>query len=1187
MTTTLAIMFGSFTLGGGELLLMFLVFMLPVLAVVVGLVIFFVIRASSKRGQNGAGPQAPVQPPSAQQTQVFPRRCPKCGTALKPDAPEGLCPACLLQQGIATEGGAPPGTAAFTPPSLAELAKLFPQLEILETIGQGGMGAVYKARQPSLDRFVALKILAPRTGGDLDFSGRFSREARALARLSHPNIVAVHDFGTVEQAPLDASASSSEKTGEKPDTARPRLLHYFIMEFVDGPNLRQVEQAGKLSPREALQIIPQICAALQFAHDEGIVHRDIKPENVLLDKKGRVKIADFGLAKILGQEADLRLTGARDVMGTPHYMAPEQVEKPQEVDHRADIYSLGVVFYEMLTGELPLGKFDPPSHRVQIDVRLDDVVMRSLSKSPERRYQNVSEIRTDVETIAQAPSAIGAQPGAPASAGSLNIGDYELNIRHCIARGWKLLKQNFWPVFAVNTLVVVLLAFMGSFSLTLSSSWPGAHFGSVVSLIFSGPLLGGLYMYFLKLIRGERPSMETLFSGFSGRFLQLFLGNFVGTVLVLLGFLCLILPGVYLATAWLFTLVLIIDKRLDFWPAMELSRKVITKHWWKFLGFAVVLFLMKITGLLFCIIGFFIAGPIVHAAFLYAYEDIFGANARARTSPAPVSASSSSAGFGFAIGIGAMVVFIAFLGLAAAIAIPNFTRARHRAQEIAQRAQEQRARDSMRFANEGWQLWQAQKLDAAAKKFRESVKIDTANTNAWNGLGWAQFNSGKADEAEESFQRAIALDPDYAASLNGLGQIYLSQGKYEDAEEYLLKAAPNAPAAQYGLARLYLLQGKFEDAEQWAQKVMDLGETDDLAQDMLEAARQKHLSDDLRQLIKPSAQIKSANAAAAVETWSPALAPGEKPNVQKILDQAKELTDSGRYEEALQHHIWYHNHALEYDQGQGGVRLSFALADWIELGRQYPKARRALIEIRDRDTEQLSSGAGGFKLFMDVDYINSYLDDAAATRTLFKKIESTDKSLARQCFPMVEPLLLQQGEYDACLKYIGDPRDAFQGICNSRAEMKKLEDQQAKWRAEENQRFEAMGKTNATFARLPVLAELPKNADNNFMGQTRQLIEVLVGAGRKPEAEKIRDEALAVLDDDRIRSAVDDAEREVQKRTTASADVAGTAGTREKTGARPAPLPPPAASSPQGPEALPASQPAAPATAPGAPSPGE
>ena len=339
--------------------------------------------------------------PATPSTQIIPRKCPQCGAELKPDVSEGLCPACLLQHGIATEGGAPPGTPPFTPPTIPDLAKLFPQLEIFELIGKGGMGAVYKARQPALDRFVALKILAPRAGGDLDFAARFTREARALAKLSHPNIVAVHDFGTVGQA---SSLSPSKISGGKSETGATSVLHFFIMEYVDGPNLRQIEQAGKLSPREALEIIPQICAALQFAHDEGIVHRDIKPENILLDKKGRVKIADFGLAKILGQEPkDFRLTGARDVVGTPHYMAPEQVEKPQTVDHRADIYSLGVVFYEMLTGELPLGKFQPPSQRVQVDVRLDEVVMRSLEKEPQRRYQQVSEVKTQVETIAATP----------------------------------------------------------------------------------------------------------------------------------------------------------------------------------------------------------------------------------------------------------------------------------------------------------------------------------------------------------------------------------------------------------------------------------------------------------------------------------------------------------------------------------------------------------------------------------------------------------------------------------------------------------------------------------------------------------------------------------------------------------------------------------------------------------------
>ena len=306
-------------------------------------------------------------------------KCPHCGKPVPSGAPGGLCPECMVKVGIGSEAataGGEPKRPASPPPSPQALARLFPQLEILELLGSGGMGAVYKARQREIDRLVALKILPPEAGNDPGFAERFTREARALARLNHPNIVALHDFGHVNG------------------------LHYFIMEFVDGLNLRQLEQAGRLSPREALQIIPQICDALQFAHDEGIVHRDIKPENVLLDKKGRVKIADFGLARILGHEPeDFRLTRAREVMGTPHYMAPEQVEKPQSVDHRADIYSLGVVFYEMLTGELPLGKFAPPSQKVQIDVRLDEVVLRALEKEPARRYQHASEVKTDMETI--------------------------------------------------------------------------------------------------------------------------------------------------------------------------------------------------------------------------------------------------------------------------------------------------------------------------------------------------------------------------------------------------------------------------------------------------------------------------------------------------------------------------------------------------------------------------------------------------------------------------------------------------------------------------------------------------------------------------------------------------------------------------------------------------------------------
>jgi predicted Ser/Thr protein kinase len=296
--------------------------------------------------------------------------------------------------------------AGFEPPSPEELSALFPQLEILELLGKGGMGAVYKARQSGLDRLVALKVLPPELGGDGSFAERFTREARALARLSHPNIVGVYDFGQTAFVE-ETFGRPSGSVGDRPQQGRDRPqqgLFYIVMEYVDGANLRQTIEAGGLGPQQALAIVPQICEALQFAHDEGIVHRDIKPENVLIDKRGRVKIADFGLAKLVGQEArDHFLTGTHQVMGTLRYMAPEQMQGSREVDHRADIYSLGVVFYEMLTGELPMGKFAPPSKKVQVDVRLDEIVLRALEQEPEQRYQHASEVKTDVETINRTP----------------------------------------------------------------------------------------------------------------------------------------------------------------------------------------------------------------------------------------------------------------------------------------------------------------------------------------------------------------------------------------------------------------------------------------------------------------------------------------------------------------------------------------------------------------------------------------------------------------------------------------------------------------------------------------------------------------------------------------------------------------------------------------------------------------
>jgi serine/threonine protein kinase len=313
--------------------------------------------------------------------------CAQCGTAL-PDAPGSLCPRCLMAQIVEPTVVMNTPVPARAPLAPEEIAPHFPQLEIGECLGRGGMGVVYKARQKSLNRPVALKLLAPERADDAGFAERFAREAQALAALSHPNIVAVHDFG--------------EAGG----------FFYLLMEYVDGVNLRQLLQSRRLTPQEALSIVPPICDALQCAHARGIVHRDIKPENLLLDRLGTVKIADFGIAKLVGaaggNSSDPKSPPDAHpaetlAAGTPHYAAPEQRSGASATDHRADIYSLGVVLYEMLTGDRPAQKIEPPSRRVQVDIRLDEIVLRALEQSPELRFATVAEFRTRVDEVRAGP----------------------------------------------------------------------------------------------------------------------------------------------------------------------------------------------------------------------------------------------------------------------------------------------------------------------------------------------------------------------------------------------------------------------------------------------------------------------------------------------------------------------------------------------------------------------------------------------------------------------------------------------------------------------------------------------------------------------------------------------------------------------------------------------------------------
>ncbi len=342
-------------------------------------------------------------------------RCPECSARITESSPASPCPACLLRLGMQSWQAShslqqfrlePTIDSRNQEPALAvsveELAAKFPQFELLHLVGSGGMGSVYCARQKSLNRLVALKIIKPEAKQRAEFADRFVREARALAQLNHPNIITVHDFGEIDG------------------------IYYFVMEYLDGVNLRQMLRGNRLTPRQALEIVPAVCDALQYAHDKGIVHRDIKPENILIDTQGGIKIADFGLAKLLDQEsAGPQLTQANHIMGTMHYMAPEQIEQPLQVDHRADIYSLGVVIYELLTGELPLGRFAPPSQKVSIDIRLDEIVMQTLAKEPALRYQRVSDVKaqlssltSSVSKVAQAESPIPAiSPHAPAETG--------------------------------------------------------------------------------------------------------------------------------------------------------------------------------------------------------------------------------------------------------------------------------------------------------------------------------------------------------------------------------------------------------------------------------------------------------------------------------------------------------------------------------------------------------------------------------------------------------------------------------------------------------------------------------------------------------------------------------------------------------------------------------------------------
>ncbi len=330
--------------------------------------IHFEVRRTDVSQIGGRVPAAAVavQAPSRARPTVGPHLA---AAPVEPDAPPAP------KNAVKAESEPEPDSTFITHAAKVSI----PGYELLEILGRGGMGEVWRAQQKSLGRVVAVKLLPPKLASDPEFVTRFEKEATALAALSHPNIIQIIDRGVANEH------------------------YYFVMEYVAGRSLRDLMNAGSMSSVEALKIVSQICRAIEHAHDHRIIHRDLKPENILLDERGHVKVADFGLAGIHGGDGTdprLQLTATAVAMGTVNYMAPEQRKDAKHVDGRADLYSLGVILFELLTGELPIGRFKLPSERIAgLDPRVDALVTHSLESDREARYQRAADVLRDVEAV--------------------------------------------------------------------------------------------------------------------------------------------------------------------------------------------------------------------------------------------------------------------------------------------------------------------------------------------------------------------------------------------------------------------------------------------------------------------------------------------------------------------------------------------------------------------------------------------------------------------------------------------------------------------------------------------------------------------------------------------------------------------------------------------------------------------
>jgi len=311
------------------------------------------------------------------------RFCRKCGAAIPPDSPQHSCGACLLETGL---GSVEPEGEINVDPAPSPMLMDFGDYELLEQIGRGGQGVVFRARQKSLNRIVALKVIGLGHWATEAHLKRFRLEAEAAARLEHPGIVPIHEVG--------------ERDGSC----------YFSMKFVEGGQLDEVVRCTPMSIRQTAELIVKVARTVHYAHEHGILHRDIKPGNILLDAKGEPHLTDFGLARLV--ETESTVTRTMEVLGTPSYMAPEQaVGNNAAVSSVTDVYGLGAVLYQLLTGQPPFAggttyetiklllDTEPRQPRLvnpKIDRDLSTICLKCLEKDPKRRYSSALALAEDL-----------------------------------------------------------------------------------------------------------------------------------------------------------------------------------------------------------------------------------------------------------------------------------------------------------------------------------------------------------------------------------------------------------------------------------------------------------------------------------------------------------------------------------------------------------------------------------------------------------------------------------------------------------------------------------------------------------------------------------------------------------------------------------------------------------------------